>query len=361
MSGYLNRLIRRTQAARESPFLQPFVRSTSPIAQQDQRLSVAGFEDSESRVFTPADGDTDGDLGPAGEAQALTTPDITASREVTVQRKIASPNPGSLTPTPPIAANASPASRPGVSNSPSVKAKVDRSNQREFLGREHVEPLTPSSSEPGASVQDNRRQGSIASARPSMAEPHDRGQVHPQTPAVQPQQLRRTLGLPALSAIALEPPIVNTPQPAATVATPHAVVETQPSAAAPVSTPVAVPSPGRSETQDVEQQIVRLDNIRSRSALQKRPGPLPVLEPSMRSLVDRDEQPFAEAPIATLDRQEGPQVVIGRINVEVVPQTAPEATVTPSRSGPLTAASVSVIGPLGGGVSSNLRLSLRQR
>jgi hypothetical protein len=70
---------------------------------------------------------------------------------------------------------------------------------------------------------------------------------------------------------------------------------------------------------------------------------------------------FEEAPILTFDQPESPRVVIGRINVEVVPQSVPEATVAPSRSQPLTAASVSVIGPLGSGVSSNLRLSLRQR
>jgi hypothetical protein len=57
----------------------------------------------------------------------------------------------------------------------------------------------------------------------------------------------------------------------------------------------------------------------------------------------------------------GPRVAIGRINVEVVPAPAKSQTSTSVRPGPLTAASVSVIGSLSGRVRMNRRLGLRYR
>jgi hypothetical protein len=67
----------------------------------------------------------------------------------------------------------------------------------------------------------------------------------------------------------------------------------------------------------------------------------------------------ANASAAGIDA--GPRIVIGRINVEVVPPPAAPASAAAPRSGPLTAASASVIGPLSGDIRPHLRLSLRHR
>ncbi len=363
MSGYLNRLIRRTQAANESQFLRPFVRSMSPSAEHDQRLGVPGFEDAENSISTLADAGTDQDLGEAGEVQVLKVPEVTASSNVTVQRKVAA----SATPVAPIASNASPVNMLGTSDISSVKVRADRGSPPEFLGEERPEPFIPSSSESGISVQRDRHQGSIASPSLPMTgesrrQPEGRERVRQLHPAVRQRQPRQMSEMPERSAIPIETSVVaDTPQPTATLENTNAVADTQPPAAATVRTPIAVPSLGRAKTREVEQQSTSLDDARPRRILQERQSDVPSLEPSMGSLANRDELRFEDATVLNIDRKESPRVAIGRIDVEVIPQTATEATVATSRSGPLTAESVSVIGPLGGGVSSNLRFSLRQR
>jgi hypothetical protein len=88
-----------------------------------------------------------------------------------------------------------------------------------------------------------------------------------------------------------------------------------------------------------------------------------LLEPSPRAMPSAGlREPRSSEVFEAADRSERePRVVIGRINVEVVPPAAELKTSTQSRSGPLTAESVSVIGPLTRGVRSGLRLSLRHR
>jgi hypothetical protein len=66
-----------------------------------------------------------------------------------------------------------------------------------------------------------------------------------------------------------------------------------------------------------------------------------------------------DAPEAVEDRE--PRIVIGRINVEVIPATPEPAKTEPARPKPLTAAAASVIGPLSNGVRSGRLLSLRYR
>jgi hypothetical protein len=57
----------------------------------------------------------------------------------------------------------------------------------------------------------------------------------------------------------------------------------------------------------------------------------------------------------------GPRLTIGSINVEVVPAAPEPAPAPPARQGPITAASVSVIGPLSPRVRANRHSSLRYR
>lgn len=91
-------------------------------------------------------------------------------------------------------------------------------------------------------------------------------------------------------------------------------------------------------------------------------GP-PLLEPSPRAMPSPGlREPSSSRVLEAADRSERePRVVIGRINVEVVPPAVEPKTSTQSRNGPLTAESVSVIGPLTRRVRSGLRLSLKHR
>jgi len=88
-----------------------------------------------------------------------------------------------------------------------------------------------------------------------------------------------------------------------------------------------------------------------------------LLEPSPRTVTPHQQRESISPDDVTSsgETEPSPQVVIGSINVEVVsPPVEPKTSAT-SRPGPLTAESVSVIGPLSRGVRSNLRLSLRHR
>jgi hypothetical protein len=322
MSGYLNRLIMRAQSAHESQFLRPSVRSTSPIAEHDQRLGVAGFENIEHGVSLLADVSTDQELGKADGVQAIMTPDITASSDVTVQRKITGSTNNALTPSAPITSNSSPASIPGSSNIPSAKIKANRISRPVFSEGERSEWPTSSSSESGS-------------------QPYGRKRDNPMYSAEQQSQLHPILTAPELSGSTIETNMM-----AAATAT--------------GDSPLAVPSPSDSPTREKEKRA-RFNHSNTRSVLQERQDDLPSLEPSMHSLSDRNGLRFEDAMVLNSDRKESPRIAIGRINVEVVPQTVPEISGATSRSTPMTAASVSVIGPLGGSVSSNLRLSLRQR
>ena len=44
MSGYLIRLVMRGRETSETQSMQPFVRTTSPVAERDQRIGMVGFE-----------------------------------------------------------------------------------------------------------------------------------------------------------------------------------------------------------------------------------------------------------------------------------------------------------------------------
>ena len=89
----------------------------------------------------------------------------------------------------------------------------------------------------------------------------------------------------------------------------------------------------------------------------------PLLDPTPRTFTSRQlREPMSSDPLDRVDeREQEPRVVIGRINVEVVPPAAEPRTSTQSRNGPLTAESVSVIGPLTRHVQSGRRLSLKYR
>ena len=85
----------------------------------------------------------------------------------------------------------------------------------------------------------------------------------------------------------------------------------------------------------------------------------PRIEPSSPLFPDTLEAPVTETGIARGDGD--PRVVIERGNVDVVQPPVATETRSAIRSGPLTAASVSVIGPLGGHLASRMAFGLRYR
>lgn len=98
-----------------------------------------------------------------------------------------------------------------------------------------------------------------------------------------------------------------------------------------------------------------------RSARQTQQLPdVPYLEPSPRVIAEHVGATLEDTNTPSYDVNESPRVVIGRVNVEVVPPSVIQPS-TATQPGPLTAASVSVIGPLGDSASASRRLSLRYR
>src|SRR5262249_40763505 len=98
--------------------------------------------------------------------------------------------------------------------------------------------------------------------------------------------------------------------------------------------------------------------VRTSPVRRARPADPAWLEPLPRAL---DEPTPGGTTTFSADAGEGPRIVIGRINVEVVPPPAAQPSTAAPRPRPLTAASASVIGPLSGDIRPSLRLSLRHR
>jgi hypothetical protein len=119
-------------------------------------------------------------------------------------------------------------------------------------------------------------------------------------------------------------------------------------------------SPGDSQIGNASRQFGP-SVVHTRSIRQGRQVDSPRLEPPPQVFAEHFEPPPMDASVSTNEVGEGLRVVIGRINVEVVPPPTAQPSTAAPRSGPLTAASASIIGPLSGSIRPNLRLSLRHR
>ena len=370
MSSYLNRLAMRAQVTREPQMLRPFVRSTSPVVDRDQRIGVAGFENIEFGVAPYAESNLEVGVEQGEIVQASMPPRVTMANnpaETVVQRKIAGSTPDSGLPAPGSASVTIAAPSPERSDPPAVERITAQSKDPKLLVAER---LVPSDTEPNPTGQTNLHQGSTESSNPPIvAEPGDTLRPSPLDQPLYP--LEQQSSLPQVPAVSGAPEfVVETRRVADTVppvlvpaiapdihdaglkATPSAV----PTADFPATPPDPSPFPSSDPVQPGE-----LNEVRPRAVRQAQQVDAPSLEPSTRLLVDRVEPLFEAAPVSGLDEVVSPRVVIGRINVEVVAPPAVEVPATPSRPGPVTAESVSVIGPLGGRVRSNVRFSLRQR
>ncbi len=355
MSSYLNRLARREQVTSEPQVLQPFVRSISPIAEQDRRIGMAGFEDIEFGVVPHAESNPEVGVEQGEVLQGSMPPRITAANNpgvAMVQRKMtgSTADSASLIPSPAPAAIA--ANKTVKRDLPELERTTVQSNvDLNRVGQVNIrQESTESFSMP-------LKAESGDSPRPSQED-------QPLYPPEQQPLPRQTPGSPGESMFPENRRIADTVTPVRESAiapeTHNAGLEAIPSAAPNADTLTAIPDPGNFPSRDTAQSG-ELNEVRPRPVRQAQGVDTPSLEPATPALANSSESLFEVTPFSRLNETVSPQVVIGRINVEVV---LPQAVAPPAetlKSGPLTAASVSVIGSLGGRMRSNVRFSLRQR
>lgn len=292
------RLVMRGRETSEAQPIQPFVRTTSPVAEHDQRIGMMRLEGFEFGEASVAEGGSEAaELEQAGVRQPPTLPGTTATSDIgaaTVQRKMAGPSATPVGPTTPAAPRS-------IGVDARRKGELQPARQRA-----HRDAVPPSSR-------------SVIGERPRQA---------PRSPLIYPEE----------NVVAGEEWSFSTD-----------------------ATREHEPTPGSSQIRSPARQSGRKATVRTRSLQEARQVDTTRLEPSPRTLAEHFEPPLESTSMPTADAGKGPRIVIDRINVEVVsPPAAPQSTAAP-RPGPLTAASVSVIGPLGGGIRPNLRLSLRHR
>lgn len=335
MSDYLTRLAMRNREGEDLHPLRPFVRSTSPIAEHDQRVGMADPDDFE-RVGAPLDWEVhEVPREAGGKPMSQSPPDIvpTAGRGgETIQRKMAAPGQREGS-TPSLGPSVSPSDSPFLPQRP-MGSIIPASARETPMG----DPLAPV-----GTVEHQGRIGPPEARRGvTLAPPGADPPYEPLEPPGLHYRLSRELS--SISREMLD-------------------IGSEASIASQIS---SRESTGEEDTgSDLrtvlqEQGRTRPIAVRPRSMHRPAEGDLPRLEPSTWAMANRLGASLSDASPDSPPEQEGPRIIIGRINVEVVPPPVEQATIAP-RPGPLTAASVSVIGPLGGGVRPNVRLSLRYR
>lgn len=353
MSGYLSRLVMRSQPLRTAPTLRPFVRSKSPIAEQDQRLGVDGFDTAGASLPDRGDwalGESEPGasdiLSDGARENPVTVSTASSDAAATVQRKIAGPSISTITPpSAPLSTTRIPKvdSVPGKAQArPSIPTPAeqiiqDNCPQSPLPTPEQVEP-------PGRPLNSRESESAATDSVVRQRQWKEAAPLETDTPVVS-NALQSVVSVDPISAdpISIKPGPVELPS----------VVRDMPEQAG--ALPAMVPNSKRSDLEPSNHQSVEPvipNNIYSHISRPDR------LVPRLEPLVPREDAMEFEA---TVSAPPSPAVVIGRINVEVVPQSPSVTTASASRSGPLTAASVSVIGPLRTGVRPNLRFSLRQR
>jgi hypothetical protein len=285
LSGYLTRLV--TRGPETAAEVLPFVRSGSPVAEEDQRVGVPGFEDAGFAI-------------PESVHQWL-NPNPPADRAVPL----------------------SPVDEPDITVPDSVAGKAQSG---------------PAAAKPGL---EPRARSAEPAGHPAGTRVMVRAQPVPgidPAPSVHHRSLRQILAAATDSS-----PQVDSSSPGHQPATPGPrtdVTVRRETQAAPGGEPDGGVAPKR-----------------------HLPAILRSTTPALEPVVQRPHQP--DRIRAGTDARDGgeplPRVFIGRINVEVVSQKADPGSLAVSRSLPATAESVSVIGPLRKGMSTNRRISLRHR
>jgi hypothetical protein len=324
VSEYLTRLTTRARESDGMKLLQPSVRSTSPIAEHDQRIAMAPTEEFELVGAPPDRTGSESAVANLGEFQIERRAGIKPENgigETTAQRKIAAPAVGKAGPFLPTAQVGRPAASGWMSSD------VDKA----VLGI----PGSQKSSLPGAVEVKSRIPEPAASGGTAVrGAPNQHESDEPLAPRAT-TLIERNWSFPKMKSGDGEPSQSSAEQ---------ARLDTR--------------LPDSLGTHDATRQAVQV-SVHARSIRQQTEIDSPRLEPKARVAVDHFESSPAGAAAFSAAADESPRIVIGRINVEVVPPAAQQVATAPGPR-PLTAAAVSVIGPLGG-VRPNMRLSLRYR
>lgn len=302
MSGYLQRLVARVRPTPESS-VQPFVHTRSPIAARDQRIGLPGFE-----------------------AAAANSPEATGGQEIHgAARPVAArawshplrQRGAGLMPRRETAATSDPAAA-GTDSSPRPHAGAaqSRSPFSEAARREHV-----FAERADATQRVDTRRRAV----------HDEASVpRPRTPDHAPADAHRRK-----TTAELGDPVAGS----------AAVTEQRP--------PLRPATHGREERPVAVDAFTAVPRTSVGATL---PGELQLRDSQTAIPTDIP----AAAPTLLEDRSQ-PWVEIGAIQVEVVaPPSPPESRSTPP-AGPVTAESVSRIGPLAARRRSNLRFTMRVR
>ena len=294
MSGYLRRLVTRSDPSAQA--IRPIVHSASPIAEEDQRVGLPGFDG----LVT---------AGPAGSFE--TDPEDTF------------PPPGDLR-----------------SPAPPPVSGIIR-GEGPILRRKPAGPIIAQSRP--AVFQPGPAEGKPAGNAPPTGNRFAR-EPGRQPPRPRPGTLSGS-GAPWPDSDFRE----TAPPPAGPAAAPA---------------PAVVPS---ARLDSREEPGPRPRNRAEIEAIKRRPQRSPELDATPLQPVPRRAgaaepgELISPDPVTSRVESEGSsRVVIGRLNVEVVPPTAEVQPAPAPARGPLTAESVSVIGSLGG-VRTNLRFRLRHR
>jgi hypothetical protein len=306
VSEYLTRLVTRARESDARQLLRPSVRSSSPIAAHDQRIGMTVAESFKSVGAPPDSIRSESATGSLGEFETAGRPGVepgSGTGETTIQRNVTASAVGQAG-TAPHTAAVGPAAGETLPSPGSTEAKT---------------PLPELAVRSGADVRGAADENEFN----EPLAPWDITRIEPSS------------NFPKMRAGGDEPP-----------------------GSAAGSTRPDTWSSGSLAIHDTIREASQV-NVHTRSVRPESEIDSPRLEPKMPVFIDGVEPSAGDSAASPAAVDHGPRVVIGRIDVEVVPPAVQQGTSAP-RSGPLTAASVSVIGPLGG-IRPNMRLSLRYR
>ncbi len=308
MSQYLQRLATRNLNGPGA--MTPMARSMSPIAEEDQRVGMQGFEDFQFGAAATTGGGLEDTSGTAGDLSGM------------AQRKMNNPI---------SAAKSTP------QNSTNAGPRMIGDAGPRVIGAEGSTTLSPAEIQFSNLDLPKRHFYELA---PAPDERPDEVVIGPHS---QDTGSRQSVGKRVVAG-------EITPN-----ADPPAYWSASPRSTATSSYSVDSSVKGSDESDEIETSGSRL-----RRPFDASPQ---LLEPLPRTITTQQQRESISTDDVTSPGEAEPssRVVIGSINVEVVsPPVEPKTSAT-TRSGPLTAESVSVIGPLSRGVRPNLRLSLRHR
>ncbi|MEE8523595.1 MAG: hypothetical protein V3T72_06655 [Thermoanaerobaculia bacterium] len=318
MSGYLQRLVARAAESGDEPAnLRPSLKSASPIAELDSRIGIPGLEDGGLGI-------TRSTRGGGGEDAPPRFPGGTTEATPTIQRQAA------------------------VASAPSAVSAASPAPSRPYLDTVLAAAPAVAPAEPAAI---SRRQSPPAPPAQSDGPPE-----------------MAALPSPVASDVVAEPPALAVPEtlapsrlsidePAAPE-TPSPTTQQLAASAKPADPETGAPSLAEAPSLMTAPSKSRRDagapSKKASAASENTGAEIPRLMPPVAALPLPEPRPAARrAPEPAT-----PRVVIGRIDVEVVPPQP--ATAAGSEPRPVTAAAVSKIGPLRPAVRTNLLFNLRR-